>query len=51
MGERERNKEREEGRGISLGKEQDKGLPLGREETDVAQGKMAVYKGTRGSLC
>ena len=36
---------------ISLGKEQDKGLPLGREETDVAHGKMAVYKGTRGSLC
>ena len=32
--------------------EQDKGLPLDREETDVAHRKMAVYKGTGGTaLC
>ena len=27
----------------------DKGLPLDREETDVAHSKMAVYKGKRGN--
>ena len=30
--------------------EWDKGLPLDREETDVAHRQMAVYKGTRRNL-
>ena len=42
MGEGE--KEREEGHLFP----RDKGLPLDREETDVAHRKMEVYKGTRG---
>ena len=28
---------------------EDKGLPLDREETDVAHRQLAVYKGTRGN--
>ena len=40
--------EREQGIGL-LVLEGDKGLPLDREETDVAHRKMAVYKGTRGN--
>jgi hypothetical protein len=27
------------------------GLPLDREETDVAHGRTAVHKGARGTLC
>jgi hypothetical protein len=30
--------------------QRDKGLPLDREETDVAHRKMATYKGERGKL-
>jgi hypothetical protein len=28
-----------------------KGLPLDREEADMAHRQMAVYEGTRGTLC
>ena len=31
--------------------EKDKGLPLDREETDMALRKMAVYKGKGETLC
>ena len=37
------------GRNICPGGGRDKGLPLDREETDMAYGKMAVYKGKRGN--
>ena len=38
-----------EGKG-NQGRGRSQGLPLDREETDVAHRKMAVYKGTRGNL-
>jgi hypothetical protein len=45
-GRREENKV--EGAGIFV-LDWDTGLPLDREETDVAHRQMAVYKGTRGN--
>jgi hypothetical protein len=40
---------REQGKVVKVFVLKDKGLPQDREERDVAQRKMAVYKGTRGS--
>ena len=39
------------GRECVLVVEQDKGLTLGRVETDVSHRKLAVCKGTMGSPC
>ena len=44
--------EKGQGRGRrGLFVQEDKGLPLDREETDVALKKMVVYKGTGGKPC
>lgn len=45
-------REKGEGQRKETGKSvlEDKGLPLGREETDVAHWQMVVYKGKIGNL-
>lgn len=45
-----RRREQREGEGIFV-LVWDKGLPLDREETDVAHRQMAVYKGKRETSC
>jgi len=48
-GTRDKEGDRGGGRGGRAFALEDKGLPLGREETEMAHRKRAVYKGTRGN--
>lgn len=51
MGQDEGEEGKEQGREQGYLPWRDKGLPLDREETDVAHRQMAVYKGKRETSC